>query len=85
MVKYLLLKVVVDFLDPLLATEVLLLEVVDILSGFRDRRRCSDVTVSSANEQFSDFYAQNFQNLCTCVIIFLSAFEPHISKIMQGE
>ena len=51
--KYLLLKVVVDFLDPLLATEVLLLEVVDILSGFRDRRRCIDVTVSSANEQFS--------------------------------
>ena len=44
---------VVDFLDPLLATEVLLLEVVDILSGFRDRRRCIDVTVSSANEQFS--------------------------------
>ena len=44
---------VVDFLDPLLATEVLLLEVVDILSGFRDRRRCSDVTVSSAKEQFS--------------------------------
>ena len=53
MIKYLLLKVVVDFLDPLLATEVLLLEVVDILSGFRDRRRCIDVTVSSANEQFS--------------------------------
>ena len=44
---------VVDFLDPLLATEVLLLEVVDILSGFRDRRRCIDVTVSSAIEQFS--------------------------------
>ena len=42
---------VVDFLDPLLATEVLLLEVVDILSGLRDRRRCIDVTVSSAIEQ----------------------------------
>ena len=45
---YLLLNVVVDFLDTLLETEVLLLDVVDILSGFRDRRR--EASVASAHD-----------------------------------